>query len=148
MRRGLEEMMLAERKKEGELDTAIGQWTDTLVKTEAKMNRLLDLYLEGDLDKGRYGASVKTLEAEARSVGGELEKLKARRQRITQSQSDMEELVDSYTGALPDDLASLPSSGRHEIYRLLNLRVDLDNNGIVDLDGVVAFPQIRDHIET
>ena len=62
-------MMLAERKKEGELEAAITQWTDTLVRTEVKMDRLLDLYLEGELDRRRYGASVRTLEAEARRAG-------------------------------------------------------------------------------
>jgi site-specific DNA recombinase len=148
MRRGLEDLVLAESKRDGELEAAFAQWTDMLARTEVKMDRLLDLYLEGELNKGRYDARVRTLKAEAHSARGELEKLKARRQMITQSQSDMKELVDSYAKALPDDLASLTGSERHEVYRILNLRVDLDNSGIVELGGVVAFPQNKDHIET
>ena len=67
---------------------------------------------------------------------------------LTRSQSDREELVDSYTVALPDDLASLPGSGRREVYRIINLRVDLDNSGTVRPGGLLAYPQNEDHIET
>lgn len=88
------------------------------------------------------------LEAEAQSARGELEKLRARRQMIAQAQGDMEELVASYAEALPDDLASLTGSERHEVYRILCLRVSLRNSGIVEMGGVVAFPQSKDHIET
>ena len=79
---------------------------------------------------------------------GELEKLRARRQMITRAQSDMEELVESYAEALPDDLACLTGSERHGVYRVLSLRLTLDNSGIVELGGVLAVPQDRDHIET
>jgi len=139
MRQGLEDLVLAERRRDGELETAFAHWTDMLVKTEVKMDRLLDLYLEGDLGKLRYHERVRALEAEAHSVRGELEKLKARRQMIAQLQGDMEELVESYSKALPDDLASLTGFERHEVYRILYLRVDLNNSGIVELGGAVAF---------
>ena len=129
MRQGLEDLVLAERRRDGELETAFAHWTDMLVKTEVKMDRLLDLYLEGDLGKLRYHERVR----------GELEKLKARRQMIAQLQGDMEELVESYSKALPDDLASLTGFERHEVYRILYLRVDLNNSGIVELGGAVAF---------
>jgi len=138
MRQGLEDLVLDERRRDGELETAFAHWTDMLVKTEVKMDRLLDLYLEGDLGKLRYHERVR----------GELEKLKARRQMIAQLQGDMEELVESYSKALPDDLASLTGSERHEVYRILNLRVDLNNSGIVELGGAVAFFQNEGHIET
>jgi hypothetical protein len=95
MRRGLEDLVLADSKRDGELEAAFAQWTDMLTRTEVKMDRLLDLYLEGELGKGRYDSRVRALKAEAQSARGELEKLKARRQMITQSQSDLEELVDS-----------------------------------------------------
>ena len=104
--------------------------------------------IEGHLSKGRYDERVRALEAEAQSARGELEKLRASRQMIAQAQSNMEELVESYAEALPDDLASLTGSERHEVYRILGLRITLDNSGIVELGGVVTIPQSKDHIET
>jgi len=138
----------AESQKDRELEVAFAHWADILVKTEAKIDRLLELYLEGHLGKDRHDERVRTLEAEAQNARGELEKLRARRHMIAQTQNDVEELVDSYAEALPNDLASLAGSERHEVYRILGLRVTLDNSGIVELGGVVALPQIKDHIET
>jgi hypothetical protein len=106
MRRGLEQLVLAESQGDRELDAAFAHWTDMLSKTGAKMDRLLDLYLEGHLGKGRYDERVRTLEAEAQNARGELERLWARWQMIPRPQSDMEELVESYAETLPDDLAS------------------------------------------
>ena len=146
MRRGLADLVVAESQTDGVLEAAFAHWTDTLVKAEVKMDRLLDLYLEDHLDKGRYDRRLRRLEAEARSARGELEKLRARRQVIAQTQGDMEELVESYVEALPDDLASLTGSERHEVYRILSLRVTLRNSGIVEMGGVVAFPQSKGHI--
>jgi site-specific DNA recombinase len=148
MRQGLEDLVLSESQRDGELEAAFAHWTDMLVKADAKMDRLLDLYLEGHLSKGRYDERVRALEAEAQSARGELEKLRARRQIIAQAQSNIEELVESYAEALPDDLASLTGSERHEVYRILSLRITLDNSGIVEMNGVVTIPQSKDHIET
>jgi hypothetical protein len=53
MRRGLEDLVLADSKRDGELEAAFAQWTDMLTRTEVKMDRLLDLYLEGELGEGR-----------------------------------------------------------------------------------------------
>jgi hypothetical protein len=148
MRRGLEDLVLTESQRDGELEAAFAHWTDMLVKADVKMDRLLDLYLEGHLSKGRYDERVRALEAEAQSARGELEKHRASRQMIAQAQSNIEELVESYAEALPDDLASLTSSERHEVYRILSLRITLDNSGIGALSGVVTLPQSKDHIET
>jgi site-specific DNA recombinase len=148
MRRGLEDLVLAESDRDRELEVAFAHWTDILVKTDVKTDRLLDLYLEGHLGKGRYDERVRALEAEAQNARGELEKLRVRRQMIAHAQSNMEELVELYAEALPDDLASLTGSERHEVYRILSLRITLDNSGIVELGGMVVLPQSKDHMET
>jgi hypothetical protein len=66
---------------------------------------------------------------------------------IAQSQSEMEELVESYSNALPDEPATLNGAERHKVYRILSLRVALDNTGIVELSRVAPLLQKKDHIE-
>ena len=63
MRRGLADLVVAESQTDGVLEAAFAHWTDTLVKAEVKMDRLLDLYLEDHLNKGRYDRRVRRLEA-------------------------------------------------------------------------------------
>jgi hypothetical protein len=55
-------------------------------------------------------------------------------------------LIESYSAAMPEDLDGLSSQERHHIYRMLSLRVKLDNGSITRMEGAVAFPQNGDHV--
>jgi site-specific DNA recombinase len=148
MRRGLENLVAHEAKEDGSLDAAFAFWGETLSQVKIKSERLLDLYLEGTLEKGRYEERTRGLEAQEKEARAELEKIKARKQTIEQAERDVESLIESYSAAIPDELERLEPEERHRIYKMLSLRVKLKNSGITAIEGAIAFPQNGDHVNS
>lgn len=146
MRQGLENLVTEEGKEDSSIEATFAYWTDTVSKIEVKQERLLDLYLDGGLDKGRYEERVKGLEVQEKEARGELEQINTRRQTIEQAESAMESLIEAYSAAMPADLDRLSPQERHHVYRMLSLRVKLDNDGITPMEGAVAFPQNGEHV--
>jgi hypothetical protein len=67
---------------------------------------------------------------------------------IEQAERDMGGLIESYSAAMPEDVDGLSSQERHHIYRMLSLRVKLDNDGITRTEGAVAIPKNGDHVNS
>jgi hypothetical protein len=148
MRQGLENLVAHEADEDGGLDAAFAYWSETLSQVEVKSERLLDLYLEGTLEKGRYEERTKGLEAQENEARAELEKIKARKQTIEQAERDIESLIESYSATIPEELECLEPEERHLSYKMLSLRVKLTNNGIAAIEGAIAFPQNGDHVNS
>jgi site-specific DNA recombinase len=148
MRQGLESLFAEEGEENGHLEATFAYWTDILSKIEVKQERLLDLYLDGNLDKERYEERVKGLEVQQKEATGKLEELKARKQVIDAAERDMEHLIESYSAAIPENLDRLEPEERHRIYKMLSLRVKLANSGIASMEGAVAFPQNGDQVNS
>ena len=148
MRAGLRELVASETTEQERDRSELAYWTEALQNVEIKTERLLDLYLDGGLEKALYEEKMESLRAEERSAREEVERLKARRQMVETAQRDMEALIESYAEAVPEDLDALTSEERHEIYRMLGLRVNLDNTGAVEIRGVVRVPEKREHVNS
>ena len=148
MRRGLEELVAHEAKEDGGLDAAFAYWGETLSQVKVKSERLLDLYLEGALEKGCYDERARGLEAQEKEARAELEKVKARRQTIEQAERDIEGVIESYSAAIPHELERLEPEGRHRIYKMLSLRVKLANSGIATMEGTISLPQNGEHVNS
>ncbi len=67
---------------------------------------------------------------------------------VEDAQRDMEALIESYAEAVPQDLDELTPEERHEIYRMLGLRVRMDNTGAVEIEGVVSVPEKGEHVNS
>jgi Recombinase zinc beta ribbon domain len=146
MRAGLRELVASETAEQERDLSELAHWTDTLQSVETKTERLLDLYLDSDFDKALFENKMELLRAEERSAREEVERLKARRQTVEAAQRDMEALIESYAEAVPEDLDTLTPVERHAVYRMLELRVRLDNIGAVEIEGVVRVPEKREHV--
>jgi hypothetical protein len=105
-------------------------------------------YLNGNLERTLYEEKMVSLRAQEKSAREEIQLLKARRQMIEDAQRDMETLIESYAEAVPENLEALTPEERHEIYRMLGLRVRPDNMGTVGIEGVVRVPEEREHINS
>jgi hypothetical protein len=129
MRAGLRELVASETAEQERDRSELAHWTEALQNVEIKTEHLVDLHLDGGLEKARYEEKMESLRSEERSAREEVERLKARRQMVETAQHDMESLIEGYAEAVPEDLDALKSEERHEIYRMLGLRVNLDNTG-------------------
>jgi hypothetical protein len=148
MRAGLMELVASEAKEQERDRTELAHWTEALQNVEMKTDRLLDLYLDGRLDKARYEEKMEFLRAEETNARKEVERLKTRREMVEAAQRNLNALVESYAQTVPEHLDALTPEERHEIYRMLGLRIRLDNTGIVEIGGVVRFPEKREHINS
>ncbi len=148
MRAGLRELVAAETAEQERDRSELAFWTEALQNVEMKTERLLGLYLDGGLERTIYEERMDSLRAEERSAREEVERLKARRQMVEDAQRDMEALIESYAEAVPEDLDELTPEERHEIYRMLGLRVRLDNTGAVEIEGVVSVPEKGEHVNS
>ncbi len=75
----------------------------------------------------------------------ELEALARRQQRIELLEEDAEEVMRSYAGILPENLRTLDPKERHEIYRMLRLRVVAYPDGTLLASGALGE---ADHVYT
>jgi hypothetical protein len=149
MRAGLRELVASETAEQERDRSELAHWTEALQNVEIRTKRLLDLYLDGGLEKALYEEKMDSLRAEERSAREEVEHLKARRRMIEAAQHDVEALIQSYAEAVPEELDDLTPEERHQIYRMLGLsRVKLDNTEAAEIRGGVSVPEKREHINT
>ena len=140
--------MVTSESAEQERDCSeLAYWTEALQNVETKTERLLDLYLDSGLERTLYEEKMASLMAQEKNAREEVDRLKARRRVVEDAQRDMEALIESYAEAVPDDLEALTPEERHEIYRMLGLRVRPDKTGAVEIEGVVRVPEKREHID-
>jgi site-specific DNA recombinase len=148
MRAGLRELVASETAEQERDRSELAHWTEALQNVGIKTERLLDLYLNGGLERTLYEQKMASLRAEETSASEEIERLKTRRQMEEAAQSDMEALIEGYAEAVPEDLDALTPEERHEIYRMLGLRINLDNTEAVEIRGVVSVPEKREHVNS
>ncbi|MDQ3941800.1 MAG: hypothetical protein M3254_01685, partial [Actinomycetota bacterium] len=75
----------------------------------------------------------------------ELETLAQRQQRIERLEEDAEQVMRSYAGMVPENLRTLEPKERHEIYRMLRLRVAAYPDGTLLASGALGE---ADHVYT
>ena len=68
----------------------------------------------------------------------ELEALAQRQQRIERLEEDSEQVMRSYAGMMPENLLTLEPKERHEIYRMLRLRVAAYPDGTLLASGALG----------
>jgi hypothetical protein len=67
----------------------------------------------------------------------ELDALSRRQKRVAALERDAEALLDSYAGMVSEALDSLAAEERHEIYRMLRLKVLAHPDKTLDVSGVI-----------
>ena len=88
------------------------------------------LMTDEELDK-----ALAQLEETHENARRELESLSQRRERIVELERDRDALLESYVGMVPEALDSLTPQERHQIYKVLRLRVVAGPNGEVEASG-------------
>jgi hypothetical protein len=73
----------------------------------------------------------------------ELQSLAQRREKIIELERDRDALLDSYVGMVPEALDSLTPQERHQIYKVLRLRVVAGPNGEVEASGAFGDLAVR-----
>jgi rRNA maturation protein Nop10 len=136
---GLERLIEEERAQaHGDPDREAREWADRIVAVERKRSGFQDMAAEGLITFDELRAKLAELEEDRETAQRELEAVARRQQRIERLQEDAEEVMRSYAGMLPENLQTLDPKDRHEVYRMLRLRVVAYPDGTLLASGALG----------
>jgi site-specific DNA recombinase len=138
LRAGLDEMIETERAgMRGDPEAETLAWLGRLDALDRKRSRYQDMAAEGHITFDELGAKLRRLAAERATVEGELENLELRRSRVEELEHDKESLLNEYAGMLSEELDELTGEERHQIYRMLRLRVRVLFDDTIEVEGIL-----------
>ncbi len=68
----------------------------------------------------------------------ELEVLQGHQERMGALERDKDALLESYAGMAPEALSSLTAEERHQVYKMLRVRVTVHMDGTLEVSGALA----------
>ena len=138
LRAGLDQMIEAERAgMRGDPEAETLAWLGRLDALDSKRSRYQDMAAEGHITFDELGTKLRALEAERATVEGELENLQQRRSWVEQLERDKASLLEDYAGMVSEELDELTGEERHQIYRMLRLRVRVLFDDTIEVEGIL-----------
>jgi hypothetical protein len=138
LRAGLELLIEQERRGErGNPEREGLAWTEKIAEADRKRSRYQEMAAEELITFDELRAKLASLEETQVTAERELNALSRRRERVAALERDAEALLDSYAGMVPEALDSLAAEERHEIYRMLRLKVLAHPDKTLDVSGVI-----------
>ncbi|MBA2715025.1 MAG: recombinase zinc beta ribbon domain-containing protein, partial [Rubrobacteraceae bacterium] len=110
-------------------------WLEKLSKTDGKRSCYIDLAADGIMSREELNVKLAQLEEARKTAERELETLQMRREKLEEMQRDKDVLLEHYASLTPEALKSLASEERHQLYRMLRLRVIAHLDGTIELTG-------------
>jgi hypothetical protein len=125
------------RTRRGPGEDAEG-WLRKLSELDAREERLLDLYLEGELETDPYESRTSQLKMSRKTIEDELD-------RIEWTESDRDALLGHYAQIVPERLDALEPEERNRVYRMLDLTVLPYEDGNLEAKWVPGADLCRDN---
>jgi site-specific DNA recombinase len=139
LREGLEEMIERESDEvQGDPDREAKVWANKLAAAADKRARFQDMAAEGLISFDELGTKLMALEEERELAGRKLQALEDHRTRLRDLERDKDALLDRYMGLLPETLDNLAPEERHDLYRMLKLRVIMHPDRMLEVSGVLG----------
>jgi site-specific DNA recombinase len=146
LRRGLDEML----DRESALNSrAPGEdeegWLKKLSELEVQEERLLDLYLEGKLESDRYESRISQLKRSRKTIQEELEHIRNRTTHLERLERDRNALLSHYSQIAAEHLDNLEPEERNRVYKMLDLKVLVQEDGNLEVKWVLGGNPCRDN---
>jgi hypothetical protein len=116
-------------------------WLDKLAEVDRKRSGFQDMAAEGLISLDELRIKLVGLEETRKIAQRELELLASRQERLEALEQDKEAILESYARMAPEALDALAPEERHQFYRMLRLRVDVEPDGATQISG--AFNEVR-----
>ncbi len=118
-----------ERGTHGDPEREAKTWLDRIAEADRQRARAQDLAVEGLLSPDELRAKLASFEETRETAQRELALLEGRREKIAELEADRDTLLDHLESAAPDELDALTPEERHEVYKVLGLRVVAREDG-------------------
>ncbi|MGI8860506.1 MAG: zinc ribbon domain-containing protein, partial [Rubrobacteraceae bacterium] len=142
LQEGLDEMVEAERAEmRGDPEQQAKAWLEKLAAVDGKRSRFQDMAAEGHITFSELGAKLRELDKTREIAAGELERLRGRRKALEDLERDRDAIMETYAGMVPEALDELTGEERHQLYRMLRLKVYVGQKGDLDIRGAIRAPE-------
>ena len=141
LRADLEEMINRERqsKLRGDPELERKAWMDKLAETNRMRSGYQEQAAKGLMTLDELATRLRELEGTRKAAERELAILKDRRESIERLERDKDLLLDHYAAMAPEALSSLTPEERHQVYKMLRLKVIAHLSGDMELVGYLVF---------
>jgi multidrug resistance efflux pump len=132
----LERMIELEREGvRGDPEREAKGWLDKLAEADRERSGYLRLAAKGLMSDEELDEALAELEETRATAKLELEALAGRRERLEQLEREKDALLENYAALAPEALVSLEPEERHQIYKMLKLRVIVGSDGSFEVNG-------------
>jgi flagellar motility protein MotE (MotC chaperone) len=113
-------------------------WLDKLAEADEERRGYQRLAAKGLMTDGELNRALAELEETHETARRNLESLSQRREKIVELERDKDVLLDSYAGMVPEALDTLTPEERHQIYKMLRLRVVARADAKIEATGAFS----------
>jgi hypothetical protein len=141
LRAGLKKLIEEERSvSRGNPDREVKAWAKTLAEVDSKRSAYQDQQAEGLITLDELREKLAILESTRAVARRELDALKERRERVETLERDADALLEHYAVMVPEALEDLTSEERHDIYKMLRLKVIVSADKPTEETGAFGGP--------
>ncbi len=149
LRSDLERMIELEREGlRGDPDRETKAWLDKLAEVGRMRGSYQDMAAKGLITFEELEQKLLGLEETRKTAERELQSLRGHRERLEELERDKDALLESYAGMAPEALGNLTPEERHQLYRMLRLRVMAHVDGTFELSGALVNTLDVGNVET
>jgi site-specific DNA recombinase len=138
LRAGLDAMIEDERGAlRGDPEREARAWLERLAALDRKRSGYLDLAAEEIIGRDELRAKLAELEEDRETAEREIAALEGRRERLERLERDRDAVMDYYAGAVPGSLDDLGHEERHQVYKMLRLKVLAYPDKSLEVSGAI-----------
>ena len=139
LRKGLEAMVEQERTGlQEEPERKRKAWLEKLQQVDYKRSNFQDMAAGGLITLDELRTKLAELEEARQTAQRELKALQSHQEYIERLESDRDVLLESYAGLVPEVLDELSSGERHQIYKMLRLKVMMRPYAPPEVNGTLG----------
>jgi hypothetical protein len=144
-----------ERMTEEECNTMHGDpereaaaWLDSIATAERKRSGFQDMATEGLITLDELRSKLAELDDLRKTAERELRIIEGRKDALQQLERDRDSLIEHYANMAPEALDSLTPEERHQLYKILRLRVMAAADRSLTAEGIFGGFSVQDESRT
>jgi site-specific DNA recombinase len=136
LRAGLDAMIEQERANmRGDPDRETEFWAEKLAEIQGKRERYQEMASDDLITFDELRARLTELDNVRKTAERELEALRNRKEHLDELERDRDALLESYALRTPEALDTLTPEERHQVYKMLRLKVVANADGTLEVSG-------------
>jgi hypothetical protein len=118
----------------GDPEAEAKHWLEKLSEADEERRGFLRLAAKGRITDEELDEELATLEETRRTAERELNALREQKERLEQMERDRDAVLEYYASLAPEALDSLTSEERHQLYKMLRLKVWVAKSGDLEIE--------------